>query len=157
MTCRSCQWCHISGIELPSYAVTMKRFHLCRDIGCLPSPPYHSSCMSDQLLMWHNAAYSVYYTQRQVSASLWNARAYSRRSTYIKSVYKHYTVTGMKVTELAQGNCTANAHHHSLWQTAQCESHPVEEEQAVASSVRDFPLTWRRNTQIQMYWLWKLI
>jgi len=29
--------------------------------------------MSDQLLMWHNAAYSVYYTQRQVSASLWNA------------------------------------------------------------------------------------
>jgi len=55
--------------------------------------------MFDQLLMWHNAAYSVYYTQRQVSASLWNARAFSR-STCIKSVYKHYTVTDMKVTEL---------------------------------------------------------
>jgi len=118
--------------------------------------------MSDQLLMRHNAAYSVYYAQRQVSASLWNARAFSRStyrggarhfclggatggasfatkelsmvcvglserdlknfgganggpgknlggqwpplapplSTYIKSVYKHYTVTDMKVTEL---------------------------------------------------------
>jgi len=55
--------------------------------------------MSDQLLMWHNATYSVYYTQRQVSARVWNARAYSR-STYIKSVYKHYTVADMKVTEL---------------------------------------------------------
>jgi len=49
--------------------------------------------------MSHNAAYSVYYAQRQVSVSLWNARAYSR-STYIKSVYKHYTVTDMNVTEL---------------------------------------------------------
>jgi len=49
--------------------------------------------------MWYNAAYSLSYAQRQVSASLCNARAYSR-STYIKSVYKHYTVTDMKVTEL---------------------------------------------------------
>jgi len=23
---------------------------------------YHCSCMSDQLLMWRNTAYSVYYT-----------------------------------------------------------------------------------------------
>ena len=30
-----------------------------------------------------------------------------------------------------------------------------EEAQAVVASIRDCPLTWRRNTQIQMYWLWK--
>jgi len=30
-----------------------------------------------------------------------------------------------------------------------------EQAQAVAVSLHDFPLTWRRNTQIQMYWLWK--
>jgi len=30
-----------------------------------------------------------------------------------------------------------------------------EEAQAVVASLRDCPLTWRRNTQIQMYWLWK--
>jgi len=30
-----------------------------------------------------------------------------------------------------------------------------EEAQAVAASLRHFPLTWRRNTQIQIYWLWK--
>ena len=30
-----------------------------------------------------------------------------------------------------------------------------EDAQAVAASLRDFPLTWRRNTQIQMYWPWK--
>jgi len=27
--------------------------------------------------------------------------------------------------------------------------------QAGATSLRDFPLSWRRNTQIQMHWLWK--
>jgi len=27
--------------------------------------------------------------------------------------------------------------------------------QAVAASLHGFPLNWRRNTQIQMYWLWK--
>jgi len=32
---------------------------------------------------------------------------------------------------------------------------PWEEAQAVAASLRDFPLTWRRNTQIQMHCLWK--
>jgi len=99
-TCRSRQWCHINTIELPNYVVTMKPFHWGRDIGCFLSLPHHCSCMSDQLLMWHNAEYSVYYTQRQVSASLWNLRVYSRSSTYIKSVYKHYTVTDMKVTDL---------------------------------------------------------
>ena len=52
-------------------------------------------------------------------------------------------------------DCMASAHHHSLWQTAQCECHPVRGAQAVAASLHDFPLTWRRNTQIQMYWLWK--
>ena len=30
-----------------------------------------------------------------------------------------------------------------------------EEAQTVVASLRDCPLTWRRNTQIQMYWLWK--
>jgi len=90
-TCRSRQWCHITRIELPNYVVTMQRFHWGRDIDCLLSPPYHSSCMSDQLLMWHNAAYSVHYAQRQASASLWNARAYSRRSTYIK-MYTNITL-----------------------------------------------------------------
>ena len=54
-----------------------------------------------------------------------------------------------------KGNCTASAHHQSLWQTPQCESHPVRGAPAVGASLRDFPLTRRRNTQIQMYWLWK--
>jgi len=57
--------------------------------------------------------------------------------------------------DIKVGNCTASAHHHSLWQTAQCERHPVRGAQAVAASLRDCPLTWRRNTQIQMYWLWR--
>ena len=43
----------------------------------------------------------------------------------------------------------------TVWQTAQCECHPVRGAQAVAASLRDCPVTWRRNTQIQMYWLWK--
>ena len=48
---------------------------------------------SDQLLMWRNAAYSVYYTQREVSARLWNAKAYSRSSTYcILKVYTNITL-----------------------------------------------------------------
>ena len=131
----------------------MTRFHCGRNIGCLPSRPYHWSCMSDQLLMWHNAAYSVYYAQRQVSASLWNAKAFSR-STYIKSVYKHYAVADMKLQSWHKGDCTASAHHHSLWQTAQCECQPVRGSQAVVAYLRDCPLTWRRNTQIQLYWLW---
>jgi len=85
-TCRSRQWCRISKIELPNYVVTVKRFHWGTNIGCLPLLPCHRSYMSDQLLMWHNAAYLVYYAQRQVSASLWNATSYSGRSAYIKSV-----------------------------------------------------------------------
>ena len=70
-----------------AYVETMKHFHWgwARDVGCLPSPPYHwhCSCMSDQLMMLHNARYShsVYYTQHEGSARLWNARAYSRKST----------------------------------------------------------------------------
>jgi len=96
--CRSRWWCHISATELRNYVVTMKRFHWSIDIGSLPSPPYHCSCMSDQLLMWHNAAYSVYYTQREESSRLWNTRAYSRRSTILKLLkYKYYTVADMKV------------------------------------------------------------
>jgi len=59
--------------------------------------------------------------------------------------------------DIRVGDCTASAHHHSLWQTAQYERHPVRGAQAVAASLRDCPLTWRRNTQIQMYWLWRWI
>ena len=32
---------------------------------------------------------------------------------------------------------------------------PVRGAQAVGASLRDCPLTWRRYTQIKMYWLWK--
>jgi len=44
----------------------------------------------------------------------------------------------------------ASAHQHSLWQTTQCEIHPVRVAPAAAASIRDFPLTWRRNTQIAL-------
>jgi len=37
-----------------------------------------------------------------------------------------------------KGDCTESAHHHSLWQTAQCERHPVRGAQAVGASLRDF-------------------
>jgi len=70
----------------------------------------------------------------------------------------HKKITLLLISRLQRwrmGDCTASAHHHSLWQTAQCESHPVRGAQAVAASLRDYPLTWRRNTQIQMHWLWK--
>ena len=104
--------------------------------------------------MWHNAAYSVHYAQRQGSASLWNARAYSR-SAYIKM----YTIITLLLTWRLQswhkGNYTASAHHQSLSQTAQWERHLVRGgTQAVAVSLRDCPLTWR-NTQIHMDWLWR--
>ena len=56
--------------------------------------------------------------------------------------------------DIKVGDCTASAHHHSLWHTAQCKRHPVRGAQAVAVSLRDCSLTWR-NTQIQMYWLWR--
>ena len=148
-TCRSSQWCHITRIELRNYVVTITRFHWGRDIDCLPSPPYHWSCMPDQLLMWHNAACSVYHAQRQVSASLWNARAYGR-STYVKSVYKHYTVTDIKVTEL-----TWRWLHGKRSPPQFVTNCSMRMPQAVAASLRDCPLTWRRNAQIQMYWLWK--
>ena len=120
--------------------------------GCLPSPPYH--CMSDQLLMWHNAAYSVYCTQRQ------EVPVYGMREhivgVHILKVYTNITLLlTWRLQSWHKRDCTASAHHHSLWQTAQCESHPVRGAQAVGASLRDFPLTWRRNTQIQMYWLWK--
>jgi len=56
-----------------------------------PFAAYHHSSMCDQLLMWHTTLHiRVYYTQRKVSARLWNARAYGRRSEYIKSVYQWF-------------------------------------------------------------------
>ena len=74
----------------------------------------------------------------------------------ILKVYTNITLLlTWKLQSWHKGNCTASAHYHSLWQTAQCESHPVRAAQAVGAALRDFPLTWRRNTQIQLYWLWK--
>jgi len=71
---------------------------------------------------------------------------------HILKVYTNITLLQTwRLQSWHKGNCTASAHHHSLWQTAQCECHPVRGAQAVAASLR---LTWRRNTQIQIYWLW---
>jgi len=74
-------------------------------------------------------------------------------------IWKVYTNITLLLTWRLQswhkGDCTASAHHHSLWQTAQCECQPVRGAQAVVAYLRDCPLTWRRNTQIQLYWLWK--
>ena len=134
----------------------MERFQWGRDTGCLPSPespPYHCSWMSEQLLMRHNAAHSVYYAQRRVSASLWNARAYSRRSTYIKSVYKHYTVSDMKVTEVTERQLHGKRSPPQFVTNCSMRKPPGES----STSSRCLPSwlspTWRINTQIQMYWL----
>jgi len=75
---------------------------------------------------------------------------------HILKVYTNITLLlTWRLQSWHKGDCTASAHHHSLWQTAQCECHPVRGAQAVTASHRDCPLTWRRNMQIQMYWLWK--
>ena len=75
---------------------------------------------------------------------------------YILKVYTNITLLlTWRLQSWHKGNCTASAHHHSLWQTAQCECQPVRGAQAVVVSLRDCSLTWRRNTQIQMYWLRK--
>ena len=74
---------------------------------------------------------------------------------HILNVYTNITLllTWRLQSSWHKGNCTESAFHHSLWQTAQCENYPVRGAQAVGASHCDFPLTWRRNTQIQMYWL----
>jgi len=78
------------------------------------------------------------------------------KGVHMLKVYTNITLLlTWRLQSWHKGDCTASAHHHSLWQTAQCESHPVSGAQAVAASLRDCPLTWRRNTQIQMYWLRK--
>ena len=75
---------------------------------------------------------------------------------HILKVYTNITLLlTWRLESWHKGDCTASAYHHSLWQTAQCECHPVRGAQAAAAALRDCPLTWRRNTQIQMYWLWK--
>jgi len=84
-------WCCSSRTSRSWWITHLTQHHRRGCNNCLPSPPYHWSCMFDQLLMWHNAAYSVHYAQRQVNASLWNARAYSRRSSYIK-MYANITL-----------------------------------------------------------------
>jgi len=59
---------------------------------------------------------------------------------HILKVYTNITLfPTWKLQRWQKGNCTASAHHHSLWQTAQCESHPVRAAQAVGASLRDFP------------------
>ena len=74
---------------------------------------------------------------------------------HILKVYTNITLLlTWRLQSWHKGDCTASAHHHSLWQTAQCECQPVRGAQAVLAYLRDCPLTWR-NTQIQMYWLWK--
>jgi len=47
---------------------------------------------------------------------------------HILKVYTNITLLlTWRLQSWHKGNCTASAHHHSLWQskTAQCESHPV--------------------------------
>jgi len=84
------------------------------------NPPMKIFCVR------HCAAYSVYYAQRQVSASLWNARAYTVVGGHTLKVYTDITLfLTWWLQSWHKGNYTASAHHHSLWQTAQCESHPV--------------------------------
>ena len=74
---------------------------------------------------------------------------------HILKVYTNITLLlTWRLQSWHKGDCTASAHLRSLWQTAQCECHRWEEAQAVVASLRDWPLVWRRNTQIQMYWLW---
>ena len=75
---------------------------------------------------------------------------------HILKVYTNITLSlTWRLQSWLKGDCTASAHHHSLWLTAQCECQPLRGAQAVAAYLHDCPLTWRRNTQIQMYWLWK--
>jgi len=74
-------------------------------------------------------------------------------STYIKSVYKHYTASDMKVTErLIAWHALTNTVFDRL---LNAKATRWEETQAVATSLCDFSLTWRRNMQLQMNWLWK--
>jgi len=85
-------------------------------------------------------------------------REHIAEGAHILKVYANITLLlTWRLQSWHKRDCTASAHHHSLWQTAQCECHPVRGAQAVAASLRDCPLTRRRNTQIQMYWLWKWI
>ena len=51
-------------------------------------------------------------------------------------------------------NCTARA-HRVFDRLLNAKDTRGEEAQAVAAYIRDFRLTWRRNTQLQMIWLWK--
>jgi len=74
---------------------------------------------------------------------------------HISKVYTNITLLlTWRLQSWHKGDCTASAHHHSLFKTAQCECQPVRGAQAVLAYLRDCPLTWR-NTQILMYWLWK--
>jgi len=77
---------------------------------------------------------------------------------HILKVYTNITLLlAWRLQSWHKGNCTASAHHYSLWQTAQCESHPVRGGTSSRCLRSWLPLTWRRNTQIQLYWLWKSI
>ena len=94
-----------------AYVVTMIRFHEAETlVASLRRLISVAACMSDWLLMWPKAAYSVYYTQREVSARLWNSRAYSTGSTLLK-VYINITLElRCRLQSWHKGNCTATAH-----------------------------------------------
>ena len=75
---------------------------------------------------------------------------------HILKVYTNITLLlTWRLQSWHKGDCTASAHHYSLWQTAQCECQPVRGGTNSRCLPSWLPLTWRRNTQIQMYWLWK--
>jgi len=52
---------YLSSIFTP-YITVFGYFRLKNLATLLPWPPYHCRCMCARLLMWHNAAYSVYHT-----------------------------------------------------------------------------------------------
>jgi len=77
---------------------------------------------------------------------------------HVLKVYTNITLLlTWRLQSWHEGDCTASAHHHSLWQTAQCECHPVRG----GTSSRCLP-SWLSpglkkkctNSDVQ-YWLWK--
>ena len=90
------------------------------------------------------------------SVPVYGMREHLVEGVHILKVYTNITLLlTWRLQSWHKGDCTASAHHHSLWQTAQCECQPVRGAQAVFAYLRACPLAWRRNTQIQMYWLWE--
>jgi len=101
-------------MELHSYVVAMKCFHWGKDIGWLPSPLYH--CRSAAVCLtscWCGITLHIQdITQRDVSARLWNARAYSR------SVYKYCPGSDVHI---AWGLVAVAYGGHCYWVWAVCD------------------------------------